>query len=35
MQNKRWWDAAAITVASVIVLITLIDPPYGPDEWGA
>jgi signal transduction histidine kinase len=35
MQNKRWWDAAAIAVASVIVLITLIDPPYGPDEWGA
>lgn len=35
MFNVRWWDAAAIAVASVIVLITLIDPPYGPNAWGA
>lgn len=35
MQSVRWWDAAAIAVASVIVLITLIDAPYGPTDWGA
>ena len=34
MYNVRWWDAAAIAVASVVVLLTLIDPPYGPDDWG-
>lgn len=34
MYNVRWWDAAALAVASVIVLLTLIDPPYGPADWG-
>ena len=35
MLSVRWWDLAAIVVASVIVVLTLIDPPYGPSEWGA
>ena len=35
MQNRRWWDVAALAVASVVVLFTLIDPPYGPSEWGS
>ncbi len=35
MQNRRWWDVAALAAASVIVLLTLIDPPYGPPERGA
>ena len=34
MLNVRWWDLAAFVVASVIVALTLIDPPYGPVEWG-
>lgn len=29
MQNVRWWDAAAVAVAVVIVAIGLFDPPYG------
>ena len=35
MLSVRWWDLAAIVAASVIVVLTLIDPPYGPTEWGA
>ena len=35
MLTARWWDLAAIVVASVIVVLTLIDPPYGADEVGA
>lgn len=35
MQNVRWWDAAAITVTIVIVALSLVDPPYGPDDYGA
>ena len=35
MQNVRWWDAAAIAVAAVIVALSLIDPPYGPPDVGA
>ncbi|PWC03622.1 sensor histidine kinase [Agromyces badenianii] len=35
MLNRRWWDVAAIAVASVLVLFTLFDPPpYGPNDWG-
>ncbi|WP_157001712.1 sensor histidine kinase [Agromyces laixinhei] len=35
MLNRRWWDVAAIAVASVIVAFTLFDPPpYGPNDWG-
>lgn len=32
MQNVRWWDAAAVAVAVVIVAIGLFDPPYGADD---
>ena len=35
MLSTRWWDLAAIVVASVIVVLTLIEPPYGADEFGA
>jgi signal transduction histidine kinase len=38
MQNVRWWDAAAVAVAVVIVAISLLDPPYGADDaatWAA
>jgi signal transduction histidine kinase len=35
MLSVRWWDLAAIVVASVTVVLTLIEPPYGPTEWGA
>ena len=35
MLSVRWWDLAAIVAASVTVVLTLIDPPYGPSEWGA
>ena len=35
MLTARWWDLAAIVVASVIVVLSLIDPPYGTDEVGA
>ena len=34
MLNVRWWDAAALAVASVIALLALIDPPYGADDVG-
>lgn len=33
MVNRRWWDAAAIAVASVTLLVGLVDPPYGSDDW--
>ncbi|MGR0219766.1 sensor histidine kinase [Agromyces sp. ZXT2-6] len=32
MQNVRWWDAAAVAVAVVIVAISLLDPPFGADD---
>jgi signal transduction histidine kinase len=32
MQNVRWWDAAAVAVAAVIVAISLLDPPFGVDD---
>ena len=35
MLSTRWWDVAALAVASVTALITLVDPPYGPNDWGA
>lgn len=38
MQNVRWWDAAAVAVAAVIVAISLLDPPFGADDaatWAA
>ena len=34
MFTVRWWDLAAIVVASVTVVLSLIDPPYGPPDWG-
>ena len=34
MLNVRWWDAAAIVVGAVIVVITFIDPVVGGDDWG-
>src|SRR5688572_9244170 len=34
MVNRRWWDVAALAVASVTVLISLQEPPYGANEWG-
>jgi signal transduction histidine kinase len=34
MQNVRWWDAAAITVTIVIVALSLLFPPYGPEDYG-
>ena len=34
MWNVRWWDAAAIGVGAVIVVITFIDPVVGGDDWG-
>jgi signal transduction histidine kinase len=38
MQNVRWWDAAAVAVAVVIVAVSLLDPPFGVDDaatWAA
>jgi len=35
MSNVRWWDVAAIVVAGVFLVLTLLDPPYGPADWGA
>ncbi|WP_448808578.1 sensor histidine kinase [Agromyces bauzanensis] len=35
MQNVRWWDAAAAGVALVTGGVLAIDPPYGPDDFGA
>lgn len=34
MWNVQWWDAAAIGVGAVIVVITFIDPVVGGDDWG-
>ncbi|MGW9632109.1 sensor histidine kinase [Agromyces sp. NPDC055520] len=35
MLNRRWWDVAALAVASILVLFTLFDPPpYGVNDWG-
>ncbi|WP_350347876.1 sensor histidine kinase [Agromyces sp. G08B096] len=34
MLNRRWWDLAAVAVAVVTVLLSLVDPPYGPSDWG-
>jgi len=34
MFTVRWWDLAAIVVASVTVVLSLIDPPYGPPDYG-
>lgn len=35
MLSVRWWDLAAIVAAGVMAVLTLIDPPYGPPDWGA
>jgi signal transduction histidine kinase len=35
MLSVRWWDLAAIVVASVLVVLTLTEPPYGVNEVGA
>jgi signal transduction histidine kinase len=35
MLSARLWDLAAIVVASVVVVLTLIEPPYGANEIGA
>ena len=34
MRSLKWWDLAAVAVTAVTVLITLREPPYGPEEWG-
>jgi signal transduction histidine kinase len=34
MVNRRWWDVAALAVAAVLVTLTLLDPPVGPDDVG-
>ncbi|MBT2500807.1 sensor histidine kinase [Agromyces sp. ISL-38] len=34
MRRLGWWDLAAVAVTAVTVLITLREPPYGPEEWG-
>ena len=31
----RWWDVAVIVVVSVTGGSRLVDPPYGPDDFGA
>lgn len=35
MTNVRWWDLAAVGVAGVMVALSLLEPPYGPAEWGS
>jgi signal transduction histidine kinase len=35
MQNMRWWDAAVITIAVITSGVLAVDPPYGPDDYGA
>src|SRR4029453_16750780 len=35
MKNVVWWGAPAVAVASVVVVVMLVDPPYGPMQWGA
>ncbi|MEI5584735.1 MULTISPECIES: sensor histidine kinase [unclassified Agromyces] len=32
MQDVRWWNAAAVAVAVVIVAVSLLDPPFGLDD---
>jgi signal transduction histidine kinase len=32
MVNRRWWDAAALAVALITVLVGVVDPPYGSDD---
>lgn len=34
MLNRRWWDLAAIAVVVVVAGFSLLDPPYGPRDWG-
>ncbi|MWB99354.1 sensor histidine kinase [Agromyces seonyuensis] len=34
MTRLRWWDAAAVGVALIVVGLTLVQPPYGPDDVG-
>lgn len=31
----RWWDAAVITIAVITGGVLAVDPPYGPDDFGA
>jgi len=33
MVNRRWWDLAALVTTVVVVLISIIEPPYGPPDW--
>ncbi|WP_394554444.1 histidine kinase [Agromyces sp. MMS24-JH15] len=35
MLNRRWWDVVAVAVVAVIVVITLIDTPIGPQTYAA
>ena len=35
MQNMRWWDAAVIAIAVITGGVLAVDPPYGPDDFGA
>ena len=34
MQNRRWWDVAAIAVALVVAAISAMAPPFGASDWG-
>ncbi|KQO96803.1 sensor histidine kinase [Leifsonia sp. Leaf264] len=34
MQNRRWWDVAAVAVALVVAAITAMVPPFGASDWG-
>jgi signal transduction histidine kinase len=34
MRRLGWWDLAAVAVTAVTALISLREPPYGPEEWG-
>jgi signal transduction histidine kinase len=33
MVNRRWWDLAALATLTVVLILALIEPPYGPQEW--
>ena len=35
MQNVRWWDAAVIGIVLITGGVLAVDPPYGPDDFGA
>ncbi|MET0726597.1 MAG: sensor histidine kinase [Leifsonia sp.] len=35
MQNRRWWDVAAVAVAIVVVVLAAIAPSEGSPGWGA